>query len=84
MNGWPRRHRVYAIVNYDNFYIAPDLMDQYTAAIRRIAREPLPRRNALHDELVHAPQLGDALTQRAVASYIHESRREATAWLDAH
>ena len=32
-------HKVYAIVNYDNVYIAPDVMDEYTEAVRSLARQ---------------------------------------------
>ena len=30
----PLGHRVYAIVNYDNFSILPELLDEYSAAVR--------------------------------------------------
>jgi propionate CoA-transferase len=32
----PLGHRVYAIVNYDNFTILPELLDEYSAAVRSL------------------------------------------------
>lgn len=33
----PLGHKVPAVINYDNFSIAPDLMDQYVAAVNQLA-----------------------------------------------
>ncbi len=74
-------HRVDAIVNYDNFYIAPDLMDRYTDAICRIAQSHYLSSTRHTTSSFMRLKLGHALTQREVASHIHESRAEATAWL---
>ena len=32
----PLRHKVYAIVNYDNFSIVPELLDEYSAMVRSL------------------------------------------------
>ena len=48
--------KVPVVVNYDNFYLAPDLADTYTAAVRSLRRTLLRQRHPLHDQLLHAPQ----------------------------
>ena len=47
-------HRVYAIVNYDNFFILPELLDEYSVAVRGLVDKLLFRGLALHDEWLPA------------------------------
>jgi propionate CoA-transferase len=72
---------VYAIVNYDNVYIAPDLMDQYTEAVRRTAERHYLGVTRYTTSSFMRLKLGHVLEDRDVAPHIHESHREATAWL---
>jgi len=74
-------HPVYAIVNYDNVYIAPHLMDQYTAAVRRTAERHYLGATRYTTSSFMRLKLGHALAQRDVAPHIHESHQEATAGL---
>jgi hypothetical protein len=46
----PLGHRVYAIVNYDNFSILPELLDEYSAAVRGPGGPVLFRGVAVHDQ----------------------------------
>ena len=73
--------RVYAIVNYDNVYIAPDLMDQYTEAVRRTAERHYLGVTRYTTSSFMRLKLGHVLADRDVAPHIHESHREATTWL---
>jgi propionate CoA-transferase len=74
-------HRVYAIVNYDNVYIAPDLMDRYSEVVRRIAERHYLGVTRYTTSSFMRLKLGHVLQSRDVAPHIHESRREASAWL---
>ena len=46
-------HRVYAIVNYDNFFILPELLDEYSAGCAALWTASIPGL-ALHDEWLPA------------------------------
>ena len=74
-------HRVYAIVNYDNVYIAPDLMDQYSEAVLRTAERYYLGVTRYTTSSFMRLKLGHVLRSRDVAPHIHESRREAALWL---
>jgi propionate CoA-transferase len=74
-------HKVYAIVNYDNVYIAPDVMDEYTEAVRSLAERHYEGVTRYTTSSFMRLKLGHVLEGRDVAPHIHESRQEATAWL---
>jgi propionate CoA-transferase len=74
-------HKVYAIVNYDNVYIAPDVMDEYTEAVRTLAERHYEGVTRYTTSSFMRLKLGHVLEGRDVAPHIHESRQEATAWL---
>lgn len=73
--------RVHVIVNYDNFYLAPDLMDEYTAALRGLAERYYASVTRYTTSSFLRLALGDILTERSVAPHIHMSREEAVSWL---
>jgi propionate CoA-transferase len=68
---------VYAIVNYDSVYIAPDLMDQYSEAVLRTAERYYLGVTRYTTSSFMRLKLGHVLRRRDVAPHIHESRREA-------
>ena len=74
-------HRVYAIVNYDNVYIAPGLMDQYSEAVLRTAERYYLGATRYTTSSFMRLKLGHVLQSRDVAPHIHESQREAALWL---
>jgi propionate CoA-transferase len=74
-------HKVYAIVNYDNVYIAPDVMDEYTKAVHSLAARHYEGVTRYTTSSFMRLKLGHVLEGRDVAPHIHESRQEATAWL---
>jgi propionate CoA-transferase len=73
-------HKVYAIVNYDNFTIFPDVIDDYSAMVQSLV-------DRFYAGVTHTTsgflrtKLGDALSRRAVAPHIDESADEASAHL---
>lgn len=73
--------RVHVIVNYDNFYLAPGLMDEYTAALRGLAERYYASVTRYTTSSFLRLKLGDMLTERSVAPHIHISREEAVSWL---
>jgi propionate CoA-transferase len=73
--------KVYAIVNYDNVYIAPDLMDAYTQAAHRLNERYYAGVTRYTTSSFMRLKLGHALAGRDVAPHIHETLQEATSSL---
>ena len=70
--------KVYAIVNYDNFSIAPELVDAWTEMVKARRRALLLGRDALHDVQLPAHEARQrACPQRGLAPHIYESAEEA-------
>jgi propionate CoA-transferase len=77
----PLGQRVHAIVNYDNFTLAPDVFDAYTDMIKElIARYYAGVTRYTTSSFLRA-KLGKALAERSVAPHIYESAAEAHAYL---
>jgi propionate CoA-transferase len=73
--------KVYAIVNYDNFSIAPELVDAYSAMVQHlVARYYCGVTRYTTSGFLRA-KLGEALAQRGVAPHIYVSAKEAQAHL---
>ena len=77
----PLRRKVYAIVNYDNFEIFPDVIDAYSAMVRDLVDRFYSGVTRYTTSSFLRAKLGDALKQRALAPHIYESADEATAEL---
>jgi propionate CoA-transferase len=73
--------KVYAIVNYDNVYIAPDLMDAYTQAAHSLNERYYAGVTRYTTSSFMRLKLGHALAGRDVAPHIHETLEEATSSL---
>ncbi|MFL6813806.1 MAG: acyl CoA:acetate/3-ketoacid CoA transferase [Bradyrhizobium sp.] len=69
--------RVYAIVNYDNFSIVPELLDEYSAMVRSLADRFYSGVSRYTTSGFLRIKLGEALEQRGVAAHIFESAEEA-------
>jgi propionate CoA-transferase len=69
--------RVYAIVNYDNFSIVPELLDEYSAMVRSLADRFYSGVSRYTTSGFLRMKLGEALEQRGVAAHIFESAEEA-------
>jgi propionate CoA-transferase len=73
----PLGHRVYAIVNYDNFSILPELLDEYSAAVRGLVDRFYSGVSRYTTSGFLRMKLGEALERRGVAPHIFESAAEA-------
>ncbi len=73
----PVGHRVYAIVNYDNFSILPELLDEYSEAVRGLVDRFYSGVSRYTTSGFLRMKLGEALEKRGVAPHIFESAAEA-------
>ena len=73
----PLGRRVPAIVNYDHFSIAPDLLDAYTDMVGDLVRRFYSGVTRYTTSAFLHRKFGDALRRRDVAPHIYESREEA-------
>jgi propionate CoA-transferase len=73
----PLGKRVYAIVNYDNFTIEPDLLDAYSAMVRGLMDKYYADVTRYTTSGFLRMKLGHALERRGVAPHIYESAAEA-------
>jgi len=78
----PLGRRVYAIVNYDNFSILPELLDEYSAMVRSLTDRYYSGVSRYTTSGFLRIKLGEALEGRGLAPHIFESADEAK-W-DAH
>jgi propionate CoA-transferase len=69
--------RVYAIVNYDNFSILPELLDEYSAMVRSLTERFYSGVSRYTTSGFLRIKLGEALEKRGVAAHIFESADEA-------
>ena len=69
--------RVYAIVNYDNFTMEPQLLDAYSAMVRGLMDKYYADVTRYTTSGFLRLKLGDALQERGVAPHIYESAAEA-------
>ncbi len=75
----PLQHRIYAIVNYDNFTILPDVLDAYTDMVKSLMDRFYSGVTRYTTSSFLRMKLGEALSKRSVAPYIYESSEEAHA-----
>jgi propionate CoA-transferase len=75
----PLGKRVYAIVNYDNFEIAPEVLDRYTAIVQHLVEHHYWGVTRYTTSGFLRMKLGDALARRGVAPHIYETGDEARA-----
>jgi propionate CoA-transferase len=73
----PVAGKVYTIVNYDNFSITPDLVDEYTDMVKYLVDNYYSGVTRYTTSTFLRMKLGDALKQRDVAPHIYESSVEA-------
>ena len=77
----PVGHRVYAVVNYDNFSISPELMEAYTTMVKAIVERFYTGVTRYTTSTFLRMKIGEALQERALAPHIYETREEAEAAL---
>jgi propionate CoA-transferase len=69
--------KVYAIVNYDNFNLAPEVVDDYAAMVKGLLEAYYWDVTRYTTSGFLRMKLGDALQRRGVAPHIYESSDEA-------
>ncbi len=72
----PLRKKVKTIVNYDNFNIKPELVDEYTDMVKYVMRYYRQITRYTTSTFLRM-KLGDELKKRKLAPHIYESRDEA-------
>ena len=77
----PVGKRVHTIVNYDNFSILPDFVDEYTGMVEYVVDRFYSGVTRYTTSAFLRMKLGDALQKRGVAPHIYESQEEAHAAL---
>jgi propionate CoA-transferase len=73
--------KVPVVVNYDNFYLALDLADTYTAAVRSLSERFYETVTRYTTSSFMRLKLSGHLTERGLAPHIYESHQEALGWL---
>jgi propionate CoA-transferase len=73
--------KVPVVVNYDNFYLAPDLADRYASIVRGLAERYYQSVTRYTTSSFMRLKLSGHLTERGLAPHIYESRQEALGWL---
>lgn len=70
-------HRVYAIVNYDSFELAPEVEDEYAAMVKALVERYYDGVSRYSTSGFLRAKLGRALKRRGVAPHIYESPKAA-------
>jgi propionate CoA-transferase len=73
----PLGKRVFTIVNYDNFSILPEVVDEYTDMVKYLVDQYYSGVTRYTTSTFLRMKLGDALKRRDVAPHIYESSDEA-------
>ena len=72
--------KVQMVVNYDNFFLAPDLVDDYAALVRELAERHYASVTRYTTSSFMRLKLSEQLSHRGLAPNIYESRQEAMKW----
>ncbi len=73
----PVGQKVYAIVNYDNFRILPELVDEYIDMVKYLLEQYYTGATRYTTSTFLRMKLGEALQKRNLAPHIYESSEEA-------
>ncbi len=78
----PLGRKVAAIVNYDNFSITPEMLDEYAAMVRTVVERYYLDVTRYTTSTFTRAKLGAALEGARVASHLYQSPAEALAGLN--
>jgi propionate CoA-transferase len=73
--------KVHMVVNYDNFYLAPDLTDDYVTVVRGLTERHYASVTRYTTSAFMRLKLSAHLSERGLAPHVFESRQEAMSWL---
>ena len=74
----PLGKKVNTIVNYDNFFILPDLSDAYVEMVKDVVSRFYEKVTRYTTSAFLRMKIGDGLNVRGMAPHIYESREEAS------
>jgi propionate CoA-transferase len=77
----PLGKKVFTIVNYDGFNIAPECLDDYLAMVKDLVAHFYLGVTRYTTSAFLRTKMGEALAARGLATYIYESAAEARAHL---
>ncbi len=72
--------KVQIVVNYDNFFLAPDLADAYVSLVRSLAERFYVSVTRYTTSSFLRLKLSEQLSHRGLAPHVYESREEALSW----
>jgi len=75
----PLGHKVYTVVNYDGFKLAPAVEDAYFESARQLADKYFHGITRFTTSAFMKTKLGEMLDKRGVAPHIYESEEDAKA-----
>jgi propionate CoA-transferase len=73
--------KVQMVINYDNFYLAPALTDDYNSVVNGLAERYYASATRYTTSSFLRLKLTEQLSHRGMAPHIYESRQEAMNWL---
>ncbi len=73
----PVGKKVYTIVNYDNFTLNPNILDEYTDMVKRVVSELYSDVTRYSSSAFLRMRLGEALKKRKMPPHLYESLKEA-------
>jgi propionate CoA-transferase len=73
--------KVQMVVNYDNFFLAPHLTDDYISIVRGLAERYYASVTRYTTSSFLRLKLSEQLSHRGLSPHIYESRQEAMRWL---
>lgn len=73
----PLGHKVYTIVNYDNFEISPELVEAYSDMVKRVVERFYTGVTRYTTSAFLRMKIGEALEDRGVSPHVYENRQEA-------
>lgn len=73
----PLEKKVYTIVNYDNFLILPDIVEEYTDMVKGLVEQFYIGVTRYTTSTFLRMKLGNAMSERGVAPHIYETGDEA-------
>ncbi|MBA2880360.1 propionate CoA-transferase [Desulfosalsimonas propionicica] len=73
----PLGHKVYTVVNYDNFQIYPELIPEYTQMIKRLSEDLYSGVTRYTTSTFLRARLGDALLRFDITPHIYTTAEEA-------
>ncbi|MBW2636541.1 MAG: acyl CoA:acetate/3-ketoacid CoA transferase [Deltaproteobacteria bacterium] len=73
----PVGKKVYTIVNYDNFNILPDLIDEYSEMVKGVVEDLYINTTRYSTSAFARMKIGEALSEKKLIPHMYESKEEA-------